>query len=95
MQQKRIQLGTMRLWVPSPASLSGLKIPLACVSRCKPATSLGSLFPVCERLSAAKQTPWRQIVLCFGVLIQLKLCVKGSKRKKERKRILGSSHCDS
>ena len=41
-QQKRIQLGTMRLWVQSLASLSGLRILHCCEMSCRLQMRLGS-----------------------------------------------------
>ena len=46
MQQKRIQLGTMRLKVQSLASLSGLKIRHCCELWCRLQTRLGSRVAV-------------------------------------------------
>ena len=45
-QRKQIQLGTMRLWVRSLASLSGLRIRCCCELWCRLQTQLGSSIAV-------------------------------------------------
>ena len=52
-QQKRIQLGTMRLWVQSLTSLSGLRILCCRELWCKLQMQLGSHVAVCWRRLAA------------------------------------------
>ena len=52
-QQKRIQLGTMKLWVRSLALLSGLRIYHCCVLWCRSQTQLGRLAAVAPNLPLA------------------------------------------
>jgi len=52
-QRKRIRLGTMRLQVPSLASLSGLRIRLCCDLWCRSQSRLGSRVAVAVAVAEA------------------------------------------
>ena len=57
-QQKQIQLGTMGLWVPSLASLSGLRIRHCCELWCRLQTRLGSGVAVAPTGLLAWEPPY-------------------------------------
>ena len=85
-QRKRIQLGTMRLWIQSLASLSGLRIRVTLTYSigCRWGSDLALLWLWC-RLAA---------VALIGPLAWEPLCATGValKSKKERKRPESLSH---
>ena len=57
-QQKRIQLGTMRFWVGSLASLSGLKIQCCRELWCRWQTRLGSSLAVAVAEAGSCSSDW-------------------------------------
>ena len=68
-QQKRIRLGTMRLWVPSRTSLSGLRIRCCCELLCRLQMSLGCGVAVAllyARSNSSDYTPSLGASICCG-----------------------------
>ena len=68
-QQKRIQLGTMRLQVPSLASLSGLRIQRCCGLWCRSQTWLRSGVAVAVVQADRYSSDWTPSLgtsLCLG-----------------------------
>ena len=57
-QRKRIQLGTMRLWVRSLASLSGLRIQICHELWCRSQAQLGSGVAVAPTRPLAWEPPY-------------------------------------
>ena len=62
--QKRIQLGTMRLWVRSLASISGLRVRRCRELWCRSQTQLGSGIAVVAAKASSDQTPSLGTSIC-------------------------------
>ena len=86
-QWKRIQLGTMRLQVPSLALLSGLTIQHCCELRCKSQTQLGSGVAVAVPVASSycyDSSPSLGTSICHGY--GPKKAKKEKKKEKKRKK---------
>ena len=83
MQQKRIQLGTMRFWVPSLALFSGLRIRRCLELWCRLQTQLGSTVAVMYAGSCrSSSTPSLGTSCASGVALKSKKINKNKNKNK-------------